>query len=121
MLKISSSIEGDYILGKVAEISGSCAKRCRVRIYSWDGTTGELLEVTGARKWIKNKKNTFFLEPRDVGKYTLIVFSTTGNFPDAVKKGTKYNATEFERVLNSLRNMNSTKAEEHLEFIVKKN
>ena len=122
MLKLSSNIAGNYILGKEAKVSGSCEKRCRVRIYSWDGTTGELMKETGARKWIKNKTYTLIrFVPNEVGKYTLIALSTTGKFPDTVKEGTTYTATEFEMVLNSLRNMNTAKAEEHLEFTIKGN
>jgi len=122
MLKLSSNITGNYILGKEAKVSGSCEKRCRVRIYSWDGTTGKLEKETGARKWIKNKTYTLIrFVPNEVGKYTLIALSTTGKFPDTVKEGTTYTATEFEMVLNSLRNMNTAKAEEHLEFTIKGN
>ena len=122
MLKLSSNIAGNYILGKEAKVSGSCEKRCRVRIYSWDGTTGELVKETGTRKWIKNKTYTLIrFVPNEVGKYTLIALSTTGKFPDTVKEGTTYPATEFEMVLNSLRNMNTAKAEEHLEFTIKGN
>jgi hypothetical protein len=122
MLKLSSNIAGNYILGKEAKVSGSCEKRCRVRIYSWDGTTGELMKETGARKWIKNKTEKLIsFVPNEVGKYTLIALSTTGKFPDTVKEGTTYTATEFEMVLNSLRNMNTEKAEEHLEFTVNQN
>ena len=122
MLKLSSNIAGNYILGKEAKVSGSCEKRCRVRIYSWDGTTGELMKETGARKWIKNKTEKLIsFVPNEVGKYTLIALSTTGKFPDTVKEGTTYTATEFEMVLNSLRNMNTAKAEEHLEFTVNQN
>ena len=122
MLKLSSNIAGNYILGKEAKVSGSCEKRCRVRIYSWDGTTGELMKETGARKWIKNKTYTLIrFVPKEVGKYTLIALSTTGKFPDTVKEGTTYTATEFEMVLNSLRNMNTVKAEEHLEFTIRGN
>ncbi len=122
MLKLSSNIAGNYILGKEAKVSGSCEKRCRVRIYSWDGTTGKLEKETGARKWIKNKTYTLIsFVPNEVGKYTLIALSTTGKFPDTVKEGTTYTATEFEMVLNSLRNMNTAKAEEHLEFTIKGN
>jgi hypothetical protein len=122
MLKLSSNITGNYILGKKAKVSGSCEKRCRVRIYSWDGTTGELEKETGTRKWIKNKTYTLIsFVPNEVGKFTLIALSTTGKFPDTVKEGTTYTATEFEMVLNSLRNMNTAKAEEHLEFTIKGN
>jgi len=122
MLKLSSNIAGNYILGKKAKVSGSCEKRCRVRIYSWDGTTGELEKETGTRKWIKNKTYTLIsFVPNEVGKFTLIALSTTGKFPDTVKEGTTYTATEFEMVLNSLRNMNTAKAEEHLEFTIKGN
>jgi len=122
MLKLSSNIAGNYILGKEAKVSGSCEKRCRVRIYSWDGTTGKLEKETGARKWIKNKTETLIrFVPKEVGKYTLIALSTTGKFPDTVKEGTTYTATEFEMVLNSLRNMNAPRAEEHLEFTVNQN
>ena len=122
MLKLSSNITGNYILGKKAKVSGSCEKRCRVRIYSWDGTTGELEKETGTRKWIKNKTYTLIsFVPNEVGKFTLIALSTTGKFPDTVKEGTTYTATEFEMVLNSLRNMNTAKAEEHLEFTVNQN
>jgi len=122
MLKLSSNITGNYILGKKAKVSGSCEKRCRVRIYSWDGTTGKLVKETGTRKWIKNKTYTLIsFVPNEVGKFTLIALSTTGKFPDTVKEGTTYTATEFEMVLNSLRNMNTAKAEEHLEFTIKGN
>jgi hypothetical protein len=122
MLKLSSNIAGNYILGKKTKVFGSCEKRCRVRIYSWDGTTGKLEKETGARKWIKNKTYTLIsFVPKKVGKFTLIALSTTGKFPDTVKEGTTYTATEFEMVLNSLRNMNTAKAEEHLEFTIKGN
>ena len=122
MMKLSSNITGNYILGKETKVFGSCEKRCRVRIYSWDGTTGRLEKETGARKWIKNKTYTLIpFKPKEVGKLTLIAISTTGKFPDTINEGTTYNAKEFEMVLNSLRNMNTIKSEEHLEFTIKKN
>ena len=122
MLKLFSSIEGDYKLGSEVELSASCAIRCRVRLYSWDGSTAGLLKDTGARKWIKNKIYTLIrFVPNEVGRSTLIAISTTGRFIDADKEGTKYNPTEFKMLINSFRLMNFKKAEEQLEFVVKKN
>jgi len=122
MLKLFSSIEGDYKLGNEVELSGSCAIRCRVRLYSWDGTKGQLLKDTGARKWIRNKIYTLIrFVPDEVGRATLIAISTTGMFPDAGNEGTTYNTTEFKMLLNSFRQMNLKKAEEQLEFVIKKN
>jgi hypothetical protein len=48
----------------------------------------------------------------------LIVLSTTGEFPDAVKEETTYSATEFAVVLKNFRSMKGAKAEEHLEITV---
>jgi hypothetical protein len=78
--------------------------------------------VEGARKWIKGKKYELLIDPESSpGKYTLITLSTTGKFPDAVKKGTTYSSTEFAVVLKNFRNLNAPRAEEHLEFTVNKN
>gem|GEM_PF-1046497 len=121
MLKLSSNIAGkDISKGKEVKVSGSCENRCRVRVYSWDGERAKLEKNAGTRKWIKNKTYTLIrFEPKKDGKLTLIALSTTGKFPDTAKEGTTYTATEFEMVLNSLRNMNTAKAEEHLEFTIK--
>jgi len=121
MLKLSSNIAGkDISKGKEVKVSGSCENRCRVRVYSWDGERAKLEKNAGTRKWFKNKTYTLIrFEPKKDGKLTLIALSTTGKFPDTAKEGTTYTATEFEMVLNSLRNMNTAKAEEHLEFTIK--
>ena len=77
---------------------------------------GEIL-LTGNK--IDNKYNK--LIKSSPGKYTLITLSTTGKFPDAVKRGTTYSSTEFAVVLKNFRNLNAPRAEEHLEFTVTKN
>ena len=121
-LKIKSNTAGNYTVGKEGKLLASCAKRCRVRVYVWDGNKGILAKVEGARKWIKGKKYELPIDPESSpGKYTLITLSTTGKFPDAVKRGTTYSSTEFAVVLKNFRNLNAQRAEEHLEFTVDKN
>ncbi|MAE16473.1 MAG: hypothetical protein CL911_03405 [Deltaproteobacteria bacterium] len=119
-LKLASNIEGSYQVGKTFQVFGSCAKRCRVRVYYWDGTTGIFLKGTGSRKLIKNKTTPLVptIAPDASGNYTLIVLSTTGEFPDAVKEETTYSATEFAVVLKNFRSMKGAKAEEHLKITV---
>ena len=121
-LKIKSSTDGNYTVGKEGKLLASCAKRCRVRVYVWDGNKGILAKVEGTRRWIKDKKYELPIDPESSpGKYTLITLSTTGKFPDAVKRGTTYSATEFAVVLKNFRNLNAPRAEEHLEFTVNQN
>ena len=121
-MKIKSSTDGNYTVGKEGKLLASCAKRCRVRVYVWDGNKGILAKVEGARRWIKGKKYELPIDPESSpGKYTLITLSTTGKFPDAVKRGTTYSSTEFAVVLKNFRNLNAPRAEEHLEFTVNQN
>ena len=121
-LEIKSITDGNYTVGKEGKLLASCAKRCRVRVYVWDGNKGILAKVEGARKWIKGEKYELLIDPESSpGKYTLITLSTTGKFPDAVKRGTTYSSTEFAVVLKNFRNLNAQRAEEHLEFTVNKN
>ena len=75
----------------------------------------------GFRSGYGSNRTLIRFVPNEVRKYTLIALSTTGKFPDTVKEGTTYTATEFEMVLNSLRNMNTVKAEEPHEFTIKGN
>ena len=107
-------------MGEAFGVSGSCAKRCRIRLYYWDGQTGTLVHETQGPKLIKGKVRTLVegASSDAPGRFTLIGLATTGTFPGAVKVGIAYPATEFAVVLKNFRNMEGAKAEEHLEIIV---
>ena len=119
-LTLTSSAKENLRVGEAFGVSGSCAKRCRIRLYYWDGQTGTLVHETQGPKLTKGKVRTLVegASSDAPGRFTLIGLATTGTFPNAVKVGIAYPATEFAVVLKNFRNMEGAKAEEHLEIIV---
>jgi len=119
-LMLASSVKGNLRVGETSEVVGSCAKRCRIRLYYWDGQTGTLVHETQGPKLTKGEVRSLAegVSSDAPGRFTLIALATTGAYPDAVDAGTAYAATEFAVVLKNFRNMKGTKAEEHLEITV---
>jgi len=120
-LMLASSVKGNLRVGETSEVVGSCAKRCRIRLYYWDGQTGTLVHETQGPKLTKGEARTLRgVSSDESGRFTLIALATTDKFPDAVAVDTDYPATEFAVVLKNFRSMKGVKAEEHLEITVQK-
>ena len=120
-LMLASSVKGNLRVGETSEVVGSCAKRCRIRLYYWDGQTGTLVHETQGPKLTKGEARTLRgVSSDESGRFTLIALATTDKFPDAVAVDTDYPATEFAVVLKNFRSMKGAKAEEHLEITVQK-
>ena len=120
-LMLASSVKGNLRVGETSEVVGSCAKRCRIRLYYWDGQTGKLVHETQDPKLTKGEARTLKeVSSDESGRFTLIALATTDKFPDAVAVDTDYPATEFAVVLKNFRSMKGVKAEEHLEITVQK-
>ena len=120
-LMLASSVKGNLRVGETSEVVGSCAKRCRIRLYYWDGQTGKLVHETQDPKLTKGEARTLRgVSSDESGRFTLIALATTDKFPDAVAVDTDYPATEFAVVLKNFRSMKGVKAEEHLEITVQK-
>jgi hypothetical protein len=121
-LTLASSVKGNLRVGDAFGVSGSCAKRCRIRLYYWDGQSGTLVHETQGPKLTKSEVRSLAegMSSDAPGRFTLIALATTGAYPDAVDAGTAYPATEFAVVLKNFRSMKGAKAEEHLEITVQK-
>jgi len=121
-LTLASSVKGNLRVGDAFGVSGGCAKRCRIRLYYWDGQSGTLVHETQGPKLTKGEVRSLAegVNSDAPGRFTLIALATAGAYPDAVDAGTAYPATEFAVVLKNFRSMKGAKAEEHLEITVQK-
>ncbi len=121
-LTLASSVKGNLRVGDAFGVSGGCAKRCRIRLYYWDGQSGTLVHETQGPKLTKGEVRSLAegVNSDAPGRFTLIALATAGAYPDAVAAGTAYPATEFAVVLKNFRSMKGAKAEEHLEITVQK-
>ncbi len=117
-LQLRTSAQGPLTPGEEFRVYSSCAQRCYLRLYVWDGAQGVLL-INTPRKLLRNQEQALPpLTPDTPGRYTLIALATTDSFPDAVQEGTAYGPTEFAVVLKNFRNMTWPKAEAQVDVTV---
>jgi hypothetical protein len=94
-------------------------RRCRVRLYTWDGQKAELLFNSGKRKLVKGKtKKIGKITPDEEGEYRIIAISTSDKFSNQAETGTTYDFQEFELLLKNFRSASFPKSETHLRLNV---
>ena len=119
-LLLSSSVDpGSLKVNQAVAFSVECEKRCRARLYVWDGARGILLSDTGSRRLLRNKAKTLVeLTPDAGGKFTFIALASLKGFPDSAAPGTEYYPDEFRVVLKNFRAIKEPKSETQLEINV---
>ena len=112
--------DGETIkVGDGFNLSTKCMRRCRVRLYTWDGQKAELLFNSGKRKLVKGKtKKIGKITPDEEGEYRIIAISTSDKFSNQAETGTTYDFQEFELLLKNFRSASFPKSETHLRLNV---
>ena len=101
------------------DLSISCSRRCRVRLYYWDGMAAKLLYKYEKRRLGKKKTiRTPKIKADRSGEYKIIAISTSDSFSDDAKINTKYDSNEFGLLLKNFRSSTKPVAERHLNITV---
>ncbi len=101
------------------DLSISCSRRCRVRLYYWDGLAAKLLYKYEKRRLGKKKTiRTPKIKADKSGEYKIIAISTSDSFSDDAEINTRYDSNEFGLLLKNFRSSTKPVAERHLNITV---
>ena len=97
----------------------SCSRRCRARVYYWDGSEAKLIKKFEKVRFGKRKTvSTPPITTEKEGVYKIIAISTSDKFNDDPKEGTPYDSMEFGMLLKNFRSSSKPIAETHLNLTV---
>ncbi len=110
---------GTYKVGDKIDISAVCSTRCYLKIFNIDDRGRvSVLEDTGRKRLIKNRKRSFTVKAVDEGVQSLVAIASKKKFPVDYSLNQAFSQEEFPILFKQLRASSKTKAEAKTAFTV---